>query len=112
MNWPSDIKAFYMRENRDKPGTVLCADLIAPFGHGEIIGGSERIADYKELIEKMKKFKLNPKQYSWYLYLRKYGSVQHSGFGLGIERVIKYLLNFEHIKDAIPFPRTMTRTEP
>ncbi len=111
-NFPVDLKAFYMRDDPDKEGTVLAADVIAPKGHGEIIGGSERIYDYDELLEKMKRFNLNPKDYDWYLDLRRYGSVPHSGFGLGIERFVKYLLDLEHIRDAIPFPRTITRLKP
>ncbi len=111
-NFPSEIKAFYMKEDPKKPGTVLASDMLAPFEHGEIIGGSERISDYKELVEKMKRFGLREENYSWYLDLRKYGSVPHSGFGLGIERFVKYLLNLQHIRDAIPFPRTINRFYP
>jgi len=111
-NFPSDIKAFYMKEDPEKPGTVLNADLLAPAGHGEIIGGSERIWHYDELVAKMKAQKLNLKDYQWYLDLRKYGSVPHSGFGLGIERFVKWVLNLDHIRDTIPFPRTITRCYP
>ena len=111
-NFPSEIKAFYMSEDPKRPGTVLAADMMAGEGHGEIIGGSQRIHDYEELVEKMKRFGLKPEDYSWYLDLRRYGSVPHSGFGLGIERFIKYLLDLKHIRDAIPFPRTITRLKP
>jgi len=112
-NFPSEIKAFYMREDPDKPGTVLAADLLAPHGHGEIIGGSERIWKVDELIEKMKQFNLDPEgDMKWYVDLRRYGSVPHSGFGLGIERLTKWILNLDHIRDAIPFPRTITRCYP
>ncbi len=112
-NFPKDIKAFYMREDPDKPGTVLNNDLLAPHGHGEIIGGSERIWEVDELITRMKEFKLDPEgDMKWYVDLRRYGSVPHSGFGLGIERLIKWILDLDHIRDAIPFPRTITRCYP
>ncbi len=113
-NFPKDIKAFYMREDPAKPGTVLNSDLLAPAGHGEIIGGSERIWKYDELIERMKEQGLDKDlaDYEWYLDLRRYGSVPHSGFGLGVERFVKWMLNLDHIRDAIPFPRTITRCYP
>ncbi len=111
-NFPADIKAFYMKEDPKKPGTVLNADLLAPAGHGEIIGGSERIWHYDELVAKMKAQKLDLKDYQWYLDLRKYGSVPHSGFGLGVERFVKWVLNLDHIRDTIPFPRTINRCYP
>jgi len=112
-NFPKEIKAFYMREDPEKPGTVLAADLLAPKGHGEIIGGSERIYDVDELIKRMKEFKLDPDgDMKWYVDLRRYGSVPHSGFGLGIERLVKWILDLEHIRDTIPFPRTITRCYP
>jgi asparaginyl-tRNA synthetase len=111
-NFPKAIKAFYMREDPKKPGTVLNDDLLAPAGHGEIIGGSERIWDLDELLTRMKELKMSTKDYEWYIDLRKYGSVPHSGFGLGIERFVKWILNLSHIRDAIPFPRTITRCYP
>ncbi|PIT84198.1 asparagine--tRNA ligase [Candidatus Micrarchaeota archaeon CG10_big_fil_rev_8_21_14_0_10_45_29] len=106
------FKAFYMREDESEPGTVLSNDLLAPQGHGEIIGGSERIWDEKELLERMKELNLPLADYQWYVDLRKYGSVPHAGFGLGIERVVKWMLNLEHIRDTIPFPRTINRYYP
>lgn len=111
-NFPSKIKAFYMRDDPDKPGTALCSDLLAPEGHGEIIGGSERIWELEELERKMKDFGLNPKNHAWYVDLRRYGSVQHSGFGLGVERLTKYICGLHHIRDAIPFPRSISRCYP
>jgi asparaginyl-tRNA synthetase len=113
-NFPREIKAFYMREDPKKPGTVLNADLLAPAGHGEIIGGSERIWEYDELIARMKEQDLDKHMadYQWYVDLRKYGSVPHSGFGLGVERFVKWILNLDHIRDTIPFPRTITRCYP
>ncbi len=111
-NWPKEIKAFYMPVNPKDPRTVLCADMQAPHGHGEIIGSSERIWKLAELLERMKEVHLNLENYQWYIDLRKYGSVPHAGFGLGIERVIKWLLNLDHIRDAIPFPRLINRISP
>ncbi|MFA6530939.1 MAG: asparagine--tRNA ligase [Candidatus Micrarchaeia archaeon] len=111
-NFPKEIKAFYMREDPNKPGTVLNADLLAPAGHGEMIGGSERIWKLDELEARMKEQNLNIKDYQWYVDLRKYGSVPHSGYGLGIERFVKWMLNLDHIRDTIPFPRTINRCYP
>ncbi len=110
-NWPKEIKAFYMPVNKDGR-TVACADMLAPRGHGEIIGGSERIWKLEELTERMKEFGLKMDNYNWYIDLRRYGSVPHAGFGVGMERVIKWMLNLDHIRDAIPFPRMMNRTKP
>lgn len=111
-NFPKETKSFYMPEDPKKPGTVLCDDMYAPKGHGEIIGGSERIWKLDELEARMKEVKLNPKDYEWYVDLRRYGSIPHSGFGLGIERFVKWVFNLENIRDAIPFPRTITRVYP
>jgi asparaginyl-tRNA synthetase len=111
-NWPKEIKAFYMPVNPKDPRTVLCSDMQAPKGHGEIIGGSERIWKLEELSERMDELKLNKDNYAWYLDLRRYGSVPHAGFGMGMERVIKWLLNLDHIRDAIPFPRLINRATP
>ena len=106
------FKAFYMREDPNQPGTVLSADLLAPEGHGEIIGGSERIWDAEELKMRMAEQNLPTKDYQWYVDLREYGSVPHAGFGLGIERVCKWMFGLDHIRDAIPFPRTINRVYP
>jgi asparaginyl-tRNA synthetase len=111
-NWPKEIKAFYMPVNKNDPRTVACADMLAPKGHGEIIGGSERIWKEDELVERMKELNFNMENYKWYIDLRKYGSVPHSGFGLGVERIIKWMLNLDHIRDAIPFPRMINRVSP
>ncbi len=109
-NFPKTIKPFYMKEADES--TYLCADLLAPEGYGEIIGGSERETDYSKLVERMKKQNMGMKDYEWYIDLRKYGSVQHSGFGLGIERIVGWVCKLEHIRDAIPFPRTINRVYP
>ncbi len=117
-SWPRELKPFYMPVNPKDERTVLGSDLQAPRGHGEIIGGSERIWKYDELMERMKEvekakgIKFNMKNYEWWIDLRKYGSVPHSGFGMGAERLIKWLLNLDHIRDAIPFPRMSNRLEP
>lgn len=110
--YPKHVKAFYMRENPDDPRTVLCADMLAPEGYGEIIGGSEREIDHAKLLARLKEEKIPLKPYQWYLDLRKYGSVQHSGFGLGTERFIRWACKLEHIRDTIPFPRVMNRAYP
>jgi len=110
-SFPRDMKAFYMRPDSKDPKVVLAADLLAP-DVGEIIGGSERIYDIKELLESIKIFKLDKKDYEWYIDLRKYGTVPHSGFGLGIERLVMWITGAKHIMDTIPFPRTMDRYYP
>ena len=108
-DYPKDIKAFYMKQNPDGK-TVAAADLLAP-GIGEIIGGSQREEDYDKLLNRMKELKMDLKEYVWYLDLRKYGSVEHSGFGLGFERAIMYLTGMQNIRDVIPFPRTPKNCE-
>jgi len=110
--YPAKIKAFYMQPDPENENLVLCADLLAPEGYGEIIGGSERINDLKILERKIKEFNLPRENYEWYLDLRRYGSVQHSGFGMGIERVVAWVCKLKHIREAIPFPRTITRIYP
>lgn len=108
-DYPKDIKAFYMKQNPDGK-TVAAADLLAP-GIGEIIGGSQREEDYDKLINRMKELNMDLKEYLWYLDLRKYGSVEHSGFGLGFERAMMYLTGMQNIRDVIPFPRTPKNCE-
>jgi len=110
--YPKAIKAFYMKEDPSNPEYVLNNDLLGPRGHGEIIGGSERIWHLDELLDRMKEQNLKEADYKWYVDLRRYGSVPHSGFGLGVERVVKWMLNLDHIRDAIPFPRTINRVYP
>ena len=111
-NFPKEIKAFYMKRHPDRDDVVISADLLAPEGYGEIIGGSERDTDYDYLEQRIKEQGLDLKEYSWYLDLRKYGSVPHSGFGLGLERAVTWITGEEHIREAIPFPRTMNRLWP
>ena len=110
--FPKEAKAFYMKENPKDKKTFLCADLLAPEGYGEIIGGSERETDVNELIARLKKQGEKVSNYEWYLDTRRYGSVPHSGFGLGIERLVMWITGIDHIRDTTTFPRTMTRIYP
>ncbi|UUX34532.1 asparagine--tRNA ligase [Fundicoccus culcitae] len=112
VNYPKSIKPFYMKVNPNDPRTVLCADMIAPEGYGEIIGGSEREDDYETLKESIIKFGLDVDTYQWYLDLRKYGSVPHSGFGIGLERAVTWICGTEHIRESAPFPRLLNRIYP
>lgn len=110
--WPRIAKPFYMKLDPKNEEYVLNDDLLAPDGHSELIGGSQRIHDYDELMERIEEKDIDPCAYEWYIDLRKYGTVPHSGFGLGTERLLKWMLNLEHIRDAIPFPRTPRRYYP
>lgn len=112
MNYPKEAKAFYMKENPADPRTVLCADLLAPEGRGEIIGGSQREDDYDKILARLTHEGLPVEAYSWYLDLRKYGTFTHSGFGLGLERTIAWICGIEHIREVIAFPRMMGRISP
>ncbi|WP_348772889.1 asparagine--tRNA ligase [Exiguobacterium sp. 17-1] len=112
-HWPKDIKPFYMKEDPENPGFVLCDDLIAPEGYGEIVGGSQREEDYEKLLAGMKEHDLDETgAYKWYLETRKYGSVPHSGFGLGLERTVAWITGVEHVRETIPFPRLLNRLYP
>ena len=110
--WPKEIKAFYMKPDATDPSVVLCADLMASEGFGEIIGGSQREDDYEALKKRMEQEKLPVLDYQWYLDLRKYGSVPHSGFGIGLERLVGWLCGTHHIRETIPFPRLINRIKP
>lgn len=99
------MKAFYMEPDPNNPEVVLAADIIAPEGYGEIIGGSQRISDLKLLEKKIKEFKLKKQDYEWYLDIRRYGSVSHSGFGMGLERVVWWICGVENIRETVPFPK-------
>jgi asparaginyl-tRNA synthetase len=111
-NYPKQAKAFYMKENPDDPRTVLCDDLLAPEGFGEIIGGSQREDDYDKLVARIKEEGLPMEAYGWYLDLRKYGTFTHAGFGLGLERTIAWICGIQHIREVIAFPRMMHRLRP
>jgi len=110
--WPKSISPFYMKEDPENPDIVLNSDLIGIEGAGELIGGSEREDDYGLLLEKIKKDNLSLEDFKWYLDIRKYGSVPHSGFGIGLERTVRWIAGVEHIRECIPFPRTITRLRP
>jgi asparaginyl-tRNA synthetase len=111
-NYPKEAKAFYMKENPDDPRTVLCNDMIAPEGYGEIIGGSQREDDLDRLLARIREEDLPEEAYGWYLDLRRYGSFVHSGFGLGIERTVAWITGRPHVREMIPFPRLMNRLTP
>jgi asparaginyl-tRNA synthetase len=110
--WPKSIKPFYMKRDPENPNLVLNDDLIATEGAGELIGGSQREDDYNLLLARLKEEGLSPEEYQWYLDLRKYGSVPHSGFGIGLERTVRWITGVEHIRECIPFPRTIGRLRP
>ena len=105
-NYPREVKAFYMKENPADPRTVLNNDCLAPEGYGEIIGGSQREDDYDKLLARIGDQGLDPEAYRWYLDLRRYGTVPHAGFGLGLERAVQFITGMANIRDVIPFPRT------
>lgn len=111
-HYPADIKAFYMKPDPKRPEVVLCADLIAPEGYGEIVGGSQRIDDLQLMEQRYLEHNLAGDAYQWYLELRKYGSVPHSGFGLGLERTVAWMAGVEHVRETIPFPRLLNRLYP
>jgi asparaginyl-tRNA synthetase len=110
--YPSSIKAFYMQPDPDRPELALAFDMIAPEGYGEIIGGSQRIHDYDLLVKRLKEHNLPAEPFQWYLDLRRYGSVPHAGFGLGLERTVAWICGTEHIREVIPFPRMIYRVYP
>jgi len=110
--YPRMMKAFYMQPDPERPEVVLCDDMLAPEGYGEIIGASERIYDRDLLIERINEYGLDVSSYDWYLDLRDYGTVPHSGFGMGIERIVAWIAGLEHIREAIPFARTLYRIHP
>ena len=112
MNYPKEAKAFYMKENPDDPRTVLCDDMLAPEGYGEIIGGSQREDDLDKILHRLREEKLPEEAYDWYLALRKYGTFPHSGFGLGLERTVAWICGVQHIRECIAFPRMMHRLRP
>ena len=110
--YPKEVKAFYMEPDPENSELALCVDVLAPEGYGEIIGGSQRIHDHNLLIERIEEHALPPESFQWYLDLRKYGSVPHSGFGMGIERVVAWICGLEHVRETIAFPRMLYRIYP
>jgi asparaginyl-tRNA synthetase len=110
--YPSAIKAFYFKPHPDRPEISLSVDLLAPEGYGEIIGGGQRLDDYDLLVKRIDEHHLPRQDFEWYLDLRRYGSVPHGGFGMGIERVVAWICGLEHLREAIPFPRMLNRLTP
>ena len=110
--YPSKIKAFYMEPDPQDDKQALCVDVIAPEGYGEIIGGSQRIHDFDLLERRIKEHDLPREAFEWYLDLRKYGSVPHSGFGLGVERTVAWIAGTEHVRECIGYPRMLNKVYP
>jgi asparaginyl-tRNA synthetase len=110
--YPAKIKAFYMEPDPERPELALCVDVLAPEGYGEIIGGSQRIASYDLLLQRIREHGLPEEAFRWYLDLRKFGSVPHGGFGMGIERAVSWICGLEHVRETIPFPRMLHRLYP
>jgi asparaginyl-tRNA synthetase len=110
--YPSAIKAFYMKPHPDRPEVSLSVDFLAPEGYGEIIGGGERLEDYDLLVKRIEEHKLPREAFEWYLDLRRFGSVPHGGFGMGIERVVSWICGLDHLREAIPYPRMLYRLYP
>jgi len=110
--YPAKVKAFYMEPDPQRPELALCVDVLAPEGYGEIIGGSQRMASYDLLVQRIREHGLPEEAFKWYLDLRKFGSVPHGGFGMGIERAVAWICGLEHVRETIPFPRTLHRLYP
>ena len=110
--YPSAVKAFYMKPDPDRPELALCVDVLAPEGYGEIIGGGQRLDDLDLLLQRIKEHDLPQEAFEWYLDLRRFGSVPHSGFGMGIERVVSWICGLDHLREAIPYPRMIYRMYP
>jgi asparaginyl-tRNA synthetase len=110
--YPAKVKAFYMEPDPERPDLALCVDVLAPEGYGEIIGGSQRMASYDLLVKRIHEHGLPQEAFKWYLDLRKYGSVPHGGFGMGIERAVAWICGLEHVRETIPFPRMLNRLYP
>ena len=111
-HYPTNVKAFYMQPDADNPDRVLCVDILAPEGYGEIVGGGQRIHDPELLEKRLKEHDLPESEFQWYLDLRRYGSVPHSGFGMGIERFVSWICKLDHLREGIPFPRMLYRLSP
>ena len=111
-HYPAAVKAFYMKPDPTQPDRALCVDVLAPEGYGEIIGGGQRLDDYDLLVQRIKDHKLPPEAFEWYLDLRRFGTVPHGGFGMGIERVVAWICGLEHVRETIPYPRMLYRLYP
>jgi len=110
--FPAEVKAFYMKRDPEDDRLSLSCDLLAPEGYGEIVGGGQREDDYETLVTRIREQDLPMEAFSWYLDLRRYGSVPHSGFGMGIERALTWISGIEHLRETIPFPRLLNRLKP
>ncbi len=110
--YPAASKPFYMKSDPERPDLALCVDMLAPEGYGEIIGGGQREDDYETLRQRIIEHGLPLEPFNWYLDLRRYGSVPHAGFGMGIERAVTWICGTHHVREAVPFPRMMERLEP
>jgi asparaginyl-tRNA synthetase len=110
--YPAKVKAFYMEPDPQRPELALCVDVLAPEGYGEIIGGSQRMASYDLLLQRIHEHGLPEESFKWYLDLRKYGGVPHGGFGMGVERAVAWICGLEHVRETIPFARTLHRLYP
>ena len=111
-HYPAAVKAFYMKPDPNQPDRALCVDVLAPEGYGEIIGGGQRLDDYDLLLQRIKDHELPTEAFEWYLDLRRYGSVPHGGFGMGVERCVSWLCGLEHVRETIPYPRMLYRMYP
>jgi len=111
-HYPAAVKAFYMQPDPDRPDRARCVDVLAPEGYGEIIGGSQRIHDHDLLLSRIREHGLPEEAFKWYLEIRRYGTVPHSGFGMGIERTVSWICGIHHLREAIPYPRTLSRIYP
>ena len=110
--YPSAIKAFYMKPDPQRPELALCVDMLAPEGYGEIVGGGQRLDDLELLLKRIEEHGLPKEAFEWYLDLRRYGTVPHGGFGMGIERVVAWICGLEHVRETIPYPRMLYRLYP
>jgi asparaginyl-tRNA synthetase len=110
--YPAAVKAFYMEPDPDDLTKALCVDVLAPEGYGEVIGGSQRMGDYTKLLERIHQHELPEDAFQWYLDLRKYGGVPHSGFGMGLERAVAWICKLDHVRETIPFPRMLHKMYP
>ena len=111
-HYPGSLKAFYMRPDPQQPDKALCVDVLAPEGYGEIIGGGQRLDDLDLLLERIREHRLPQEAFEWYLDLRRYGTVPHGGFGMGIERCVSWICKLEHVRETIPYPRMLHRLYP
>lgn len=110
--YPSEVKAFYMEPDPSDPSKALCVDVLAPEGYGEVIGGSQRIGSYEKLLDRIHQHNLPEEAFRWYLDLRKFGGVPHSGFGMGLERAVAWICKLDHVRETIPFPRMLHKMYP